>query len=220
MANSNVRQQILAAAGPVFAERGFRGATVREICAAANVNVASINYHFGDKQQLYVETVMWAHQLRASQVPMPDWPDDISPQTQLHDYIATVLERMIGQTGDTWPAELMTREILRPTDACRPLVKENFRPTFELLLGILDNMIPDSTPLTRRHQLAFSILGQCFFYRTAGSVVAMLVGDSSYEGDDYAPSKLAEHITQLVILGIEHGLDQWQLPQEQPTFST
>jgi len=58
----STRERILEAAEEVFAEKGFNQATVREILKRAEVgNIAAINYHFGDKERLYVETVKNAH---------------------------------------------------------------------------------------------------------------------------------------------------------------
>src|SRR5437016_3170156 len=53
----DTRARLIEAAGAVFAEQGYRAATVRDICARAGANVAAINYHFRDKMGLYVEVV-------------------------------------------------------------------------------------------------------------------------------------------------------------------
>jgi TetR/AcrR family transcriptional regulator, regulator of cefoperazone and chloramphenicol sensitivity len=49
------RERLLEAAERLFAERGFTGASVREITSAAGCNVAAVNYHFGGKDNLYRE---------------------------------------------------------------------------------------------------------------------------------------------------------------------
>src|SRR5476649_388248 len=49
------RDRILKTAERLFAERGFNGVSVRELAAAANVNIASIGYHFRSKEGLLAE---------------------------------------------------------------------------------------------------------------------------------------------------------------------
>ncbi len=57
-------QNLLAAARKLFAERGFRRTSVRDIANEAGSNVAAVNYHFGSKENLYRE-VFRQHKLSA-----------------------------------------------------------------------------------------------------------------------------------------------------------
>src|SRR5215468_4664386 len=49
------RDRILRTAERLFAERGFNGVSVRKLAAAAQVNIASIGYHFDSKEGLLSE---------------------------------------------------------------------------------------------------------------------------------------------------------------------
>lgn len=49
------RQAILDAAVAEFWTHGYRGASVREICASAGASSNAITYHFGSKEKLYQE---------------------------------------------------------------------------------------------------------------------------------------------------------------------
>ncbi len=71
MAHDDTRSRLLAAAGPVFADKGYQAATIRDICLAAGVNVASVNYYFGDKATLYLETVKLRGKCEPTGFPCP-----------------------------------------------------------------------------------------------------------------------------------------------------
>src|SRR6516225_8210096 len=64
------RERVLKAAAQLFADRGFKKVTVRDICRAARANVAAVNYHFGDKGGLYREVLQLAIEtMRATRTP-------------------------------------------------------------------------------------------------------------------------------------------------------
>jgi AcrR family transcriptional regulator len=52
-ANDTTRERILHAALGVFAESGYAGCSIREVCKRANVNSAALNYHWGSKERLW-----------------------------------------------------------------------------------------------------------------------------------------------------------------------
>jgi len=64
--NKGVRDRLLDAAEELFCEHGFEGASIRDIAASADCNIASVNYYFGGKEKLYEE--VWRRHL----IPMRD----------------------------------------------------------------------------------------------------------------------------------------------------
>jgi AcrR family transcriptional regulator len=55
MPSDLTRAAILDAAERLYADRGFADVTLRDIVAAAGVNLAAVNYHFGSKDELIAE---------------------------------------------------------------------------------------------------------------------------------------------------------------------
>ena len=56
-AEPDARDRLLVAARQAFARHGFDGASVRDITAAAGVNLGAITYHYGSKDALYHEVL-------------------------------------------------------------------------------------------------------------------------------------------------------------------
>lgn len=50
---ARTRERILSAALPLFADHGYAGTSVRRVATASGVNVATLAYHFDDKDGLY-----------------------------------------------------------------------------------------------------------------------------------------------------------------------
>ena len=53
----STKDRLLDAAERLFAEKGFGEVSVRELAAAADVNVAAVNYHFQGKENLFQEVI-------------------------------------------------------------------------------------------------------------------------------------------------------------------
>jgi len=205
------RQRLLEAAGEVFAAKGFQAATVREICSRAGANLAAINYHFGDKERLYVEAVRHAHSAGAEQPPH-HWPSDTRPEEKLRQYIGHVLRNMLQVKKPAWHAQLMFREMFTPTAACVELVEADIRPRAEALNRIIDELVPGDTPSVDRHLIAFSVIGQCLFFNAGNRVAELLVGEDEFRS--YDVDKLRDHITGFTLAALGHRRPHRSLSSE------
>jgi AcrR family transcriptional regulator len=198
---ADTRERLLAAAGQVFAEKGFKDATVREICHRAEVNIAAVNYHFGDKERLYGELVKEAHRLRVQRVPLPGWDENTVPEQKLREFVHTLLVRLLDDPAPPWHVQLMLREMAQPTGACTALVRDYIEPDFKLLLGIIDELVPAGVPMARRRLIAFSVVGQCLHYRVAQPVIELLVPPE--ECRHLTSDQLADHIARFTLAALQ-----------------
>ena len=204
LAADDPRDRILLAAGREFAEKGYEAATVRDICLAAGVNLAAVNYYFGDKKRLYIESVKHAHEERVRQVPEPRWEPGTPADRKLREFLGNTLERMLGLGQPPWQVRLMLREVLHPTEACRELVEDYFRPHFQMLVSILAELAAGRLDEPRLRRLAVGVMGQCFVYRAAGDVVGMLVPAAELAAL-HTPAHLADHVTRLTLAALGAG---------------
>lgn len=201
MGADTTRERLLHAAGEEFAARGFAQATVRDICQKAGVNIASVNYYFGDKERLYIDAVKNARRLREQQAPLPEWSADTPPAEKLSLFVLTLLRRMLCESGDPWQTRLIMREIMEPTKACEEMVQEAFQPFFQILIDIIAEMMPAATPAHDLHKLGLSVVGQCFYYRANAKILTMLIAEEELKSE-YSVEQLADHITGVMLAAV------------------
>lgn len=196
------RHRLMEAAQEIFADRGFAAASVRDICKRAGVNVAAINYYFGDKERLYIEAVKAAHACASDEPPMPDWSPDTPAWDRLRDFIRIMVTRMVKE-ANPHATQLMMREMVQPTAACMEVVRDFIRPAAEVLRGILQELIPNTT-LEESYLHGFSIMGQILIYKQSRPVIRMLLGEETFDGLEV--EQIAEHIFAFSRGGIERRI--------------
>lgn len=168
------RKRLLQAALDVFADKGFRDATVREICANAEVNAASVNYHFRSKEALYSEVLSFAYREANERYPFTLASDaSLPPEVRLRHFIGNLLARMLDDTYLGRHGKLLAREIAdpTPTGALDQVIETTMKPHCELLDGIVAELVGPGYSEADMHRLGLSIVGQCLMYHHSRSLI-------------------------------------------------
>src|ERR1041384_8445423 len=95
-------KRLLEAAGEIFAEYGYRAPTVRQICEKAGANLAAINYHFGDKEGLYMAVLRSVPSAQAEKYPSNlGLAAQAGAEQRLYAYVRSLMHRVFdeGQIG-------------------------------------------------------------------------------------------------------------------------
>ena len=189
------RIRLLEAAGDVFSARGFRAATVREICEQAGANVAAVNYHFGDKERFYAEALRyWAKVSIEQTQPATAIDRNAPPRERLAAVIRGTLRSLSDGGRGSCHGKLMAQELYEPTQALDIIVSEFVRPKFMNLCEIVRAIVGSSPNDDDVRRCAASVIGQCLFYRHSHAIIERLLPGHELSGDRVEP--LAEHITK------------------------
>ncbi|MFT3879214.1 MAG: CerR family C-terminal domain-containing protein [Gemmatales bacterium] len=186
------KYRLLDAAGAAFAAQGFAGASVRDICQTAGLNIASVNYYFGDKERLYTETVKYACEKSAAKFPMPDWPVGTPAWSRLQDFIVTFVNRLMDPENKPWQTQIIMREMAQPTSACLEWIRDYVKPMADTLKTILAELSHKPGDDDQLYLIGFSIVSQCLFYRQNRPIGTALMGIDRFVA--LTPEIIARHI--------------------------
>lgn len=152
------RNRLLDAALALFAEKGFAKTSTREIAQAAQVNIASISYYFGDKQGLYKAVFT---DPRSNPGVTPDQIDDATQPLRwsLNNLMRSFVEPLKQDHLLQQCMKLHFREMLEPTGVWQNEVECNIKPAHEALVAALCRHLGLTKADDDIHTLAFSISG-------------------------------------------------------------
>jgi len=196
------REQLLAAAGEVFAEVGFRAATVRQICQRADANIAAVNYHFGDKEALYKAVLKQTCQSALEKYPADfGLPSGATPEQRLRAFIHSFLLRIFSEGPSAQHGKLMVREMIEPTGALDEIVEEDIRPMAANLKAIVSDLLGRKADEETRRLCSLSVVSQVLFYHHCRPVVLRLFPKMKF--DAAGIQQLTSHITRFSLAAIQ-----------------
>lgn len=197
------RVRILRTAGEVFATKGFKRATVRDICAKAGVNVAAVNYHFGGKEALYLETILYWKNIAFDKHPTPETGTQSSqqdPEGQLREFIRALVLRVLDEGDGSLFARLIAREHMEPTKAFDELVEIFVRPYFIWLSSLVARLSCLHADNESVRLCCASVVGQCLYFHYAKPVFERLFCKKHFSGEEM--EKIADHIYRFTLGGL------------------
>jgi AcrR family transcriptional regulator len=191
--------RVLEAAARLFAARGFKNVTVREICRVARANVASVNYYFGDKAGLYRRVLAKAIEtMQSTTEAAREAGQHGSPEQKLRAYVHVFVHRVVAHGRDSWIHQLMMREIAEPTEALEMVFAQVVQPRLAYVAEIVGEIIgrPPTDDVVLKCVL--SIQSQC--HAAMKGPVSRLLADVA--GDPVALDRMADHITDFSLGGL------------------
>jgi len=193
---SDTKKRILEVAGVVFGKAGFESATVREICRQAGVNVAAVNYHFGDKKGLYLATLKYWLTTVAQKYPLELGKERPGPpEERLRTFVLQFISRIheSHQGEESWFKNLMVMELMKPTEGLDIVIKEVIKPTFGVLSGIAGELMGKGANEKAIRLCCASIVGQSLFFFYAQPIIKKLFPVKAPYVTDV--KSIADHIT-------------------------
>ncbi|WP_207630318.1 TetR/AcrR family transcriptional regulator [Paracoccus xiamenensis] len=191
------RKRILEAAGELIATKGLAGAPSKLIAATAGADMASINYHFGNRDGLYQAVLVEAHRRiidRADieRIATSDAPASDKLKSLITFFIAS------GSGSDRWPVIVLFRELLAPGPHIKVLRDVEVLPKLLMVLPILSEItsIPENDPK----------LWACLPCIGAPCLALLLVGRNTPFSEvlfDQSQQAIVDHLYSFALGGLE-----------------
>lgn len=204
------RRQLLISAGEVFAARGFRSATIAEICRKADANTAAANYHFGNKEMLYVESWRFAFEQSLRAYP-PDGgvPEDVPVEERLRGRILAIMRRIVDPQSHE--LDIVYKEMANPTGLLADVIQHALEPIFHGFTLIIRELLGPEATEQQVLLCLMSIRAQCFGplmrerRRKLDAPGLPLPTSDPVMGD---VETLADHVTRFSLAGIRAVREQ------------
>ena len=186
----NTRGSLIKAAVHLFAEKGFQGASVRDIVVKARVNQAAINYHFKGKDGLYLEVLKTAFEKLTKHAGFdPEKLKSLSREDALRSFVHQQLRPLLFRA--------------HPSKIFLKFMATNSVSYLTTAVDIVRRFLPPGTSKRVALSVAIWLMGQCSIFVRNRELFAH--EPFSITTDEPFTDELTELITRLAIGGLLHA---------------
>jgi AcrR family transcriptional regulator len=208
-APAQTRERLLDAAEKLFAARGFRATSIRDITAGARCNLAAVNYHFGGKVSLYRAMfhrrmrALREQRIRSIESALAEHRDPSGLRPLLRSFIFAFLEAHRDESGSQHLMQLFSRELIDPHLPPNTLFREIVEPVQGALIEAIRSIGVDVGGRAAR-RCVHSLIAQLVHVIRIGG---MQGAASASTRSDVALPDIVDHIVRFSAAGFRSYLD-------------
>lgn len=202
--DNTTRDRLLKVAEKLFAEKGYDAVSVREITKTAHCNLAAVNYHFGTKQSLYLQ-MFRERWLFMAQCLLDCFEKNLaghaesSPAAVIRSLAEAFISGPFTDEERLYHFQLMTRELIKPTEGFDLVVSEIVRLFFERLGQRLRPIFSDTIDADSMILNMLSIVAMINYFNVARTPVSRITGHAY---DEPFKDQLVHHIVTFCLSGL------------------
>jgi TetR/AcrR family transcriptional regulator len=194
VSDNDCRENIIAAAIPLFAAKGLNGVSVRELASTAGVNLSMVSYYFGGKEGLYAAVLTEQFAILGKLEEIEQMEIDTLQKFEL--YVRATVSRY---RKNPYLLRFYTSELTNPTACFESIVKPAIKRVVQMLLDTFTDGLSHEKFRAGLHpaDTVLALAGMINFYFLLEPATAELV-DHSLEHDE----ELIRHIMDIFTRGV------------------
>jgi AcrR family transcriptional regulator len=201
---NGIKVRLLKSACEVFAEKGYRDATVAEICERAGANIAAVNYYFGSKDAIYVEAWRLSFQRSLEKYPADGGiPSSASAEQRLQGRISSIIRRFSDPQSHEF--DIMHKELANPTGLLSEVKHKTIEPLRQGLVSIIRELLGEKATEQQVLLCQMSIRAQCFDRLIRERLRKALIQEGAKTAllaENIDIDTIVDHVTRFSLAGI------------------
>lgn len=200
--SGSTKERILGAAESLFAQRGFDGASLRQLTSAAGVNLAAVNYHFGSKEklveQIFRRRLDALNDSRLKALSLVEGGQATTLEDVLSAFIRPALDLSHDESGSLF-MRVLARAFAEHDDTLRQFLSENYGHVMRQFTAEFARLLPQLTKQELYWRIDL-VSGALTHAMSGFGMIQRKSGVSEIEHRE----ETAQHLIRFAVAGLSH----------------